>query len=101
MTQVSVGNANNIWGVNAYGQVFQYNPASNSWNEIPNATLNQVWVTFDGAVWGVNAYGPLFRWNTATQAFTFVGSGVTNAAAGNAAAVWATNPTAGTIFNWF
>jgi hypothetical protein len=100
LTQVSVGNANNIWGVNAYGQVFQYNPESPSWNEIPNATLSQVWVTFDGAVWGVNAYGQLFRWNAATQAFTFVGSGVTNAIAGNAAAVWATNPT-GALFSWF
>jgi hypothetical protein len=101
LTQLSVGSASNIWGVNYAGQVFEYNNGTQSWTQIPNAVLSEVRVTFDGGVWGVNRAGQLFRWNTSTEAFDFVGSGVTNVVAGNAAAIWATNTANGAVSNWF
>ncbi len=100
LSEVSVGNANNIWGVNAQGQVYQYNSGI-GYTNIPGVTLAEVWATYDGAVWGVNTQGSLYEYNSGTQKFTQVTGNVTQVLVGNDASVWATNATTGSVYSWF
>lgn len=62
---ISVGNANDVWGVNASNMVYRWSNQSKSWTRIPGS-LKQVSVGGDGAVWGVAPDGQIFRWTGET-----------------------------------
>ncbi|XXF75684.1 hypothetical protein P2318_21795 [Myxococcaceae bacterium GXIMD 01537] len=59
MTYVSVGNAKNIWALDAADQVFQW--SGTAWTKMPGA-LRNISVANDGSVWGLNAQGTVYRW---------------------------------------
>ena len=98
LSQISVGDVNNVWGVNELDQIYSYNNAAASWTLI-SGNLGNVWATFDGAVWGVNANGSLYKWNGSS--FGFVANGVSYVVSGNATNVWAVNATSGAVYAWF
>lgn len=99
--EISVGNANNVWGVNAGGQVYYYDNSTQSWMIVPGFNLQQVYASFDGSVWGLDGIGNLYQWNATTQSFSLVGLQFTNVSVGNAAAVWVINSFTGTVLSWF
>ena len=55
-------------GVDSAGNIFQFDPGSTSWTDIPGQ-LNLIEVGTDGSVWGVNAAG---------QTYTYTNGGWTN-----------------------
>jgi virginiamycin B lyase len=62
LTNVSVGSASKIWGVNSDKQIFKFRGA---WTLVPAAQsggLTQVSAASDGTVWGLNG-GKIFRLN--------------------------------------
>lgn len=67
LTQISVGNVDNIWGVNAEGRIWQWLNTTKKWTEPrPSARLKQIAATLDGTVWGVNAANDVWSWNGTT-----------------------------------
>jgi Tectonin domain len=60
LTQISVGNAGNIWGLDAAGKVYQLV------DSIPQpAAFAHLWhvsVGFDGTIWGLDDHEQIFRW---------------------------------------
>jgi len=56
-----------VWGINSSNQVFRFNPATNSFVQMPG-TLSQIAVGVNG-VWGLNAAGAVFEFNPVTQVF--------------------------------
>lgn len=55
---IAVGNAQNIWGLDAGDQIFKL--SGKSWQQVPGA-LHNIAVASDGTVWGVSAQGVIFR----------------------------------------
>ncbi|CAB4424458.1 unnamed protein product [Rhizophagus irregularis] len=60
LKQISVGDENNVWGVNSKDEVFYRR--NNIWVQAPG-NLSQVSVGADGTCWGVNANHEIFRWD--------------------------------------
>lgn len=58
LTQVSVGSAQYVMGVNASGNIWRW--TGNTWRQVPGA-LKWVSVARDGTAWGVNASQNIFR----------------------------------------
>jgi virginiamycin B lyase len=70
LTQISVGAANNVWGVNAAGQVFRFDTTTKLFDLMPG-TLVQVAVgggniyQYDD-IWGINSAGSIFTFHSGT-----------------------------------
>ncbi len=56
LSQISVANADNVWGVNAEGNVYSWHDEAYSWNQISGLSSQVVWVSVgnDGTVWAVD-----------------------------------------------
>ena len=60
--RIVVGSATRIWGVNATQNAFRFNPANESWDQLPG-TINQATMSADGEVWGLTNADELMRWD--------------------------------------
>jgi hypothetical protein len=59
MTFVAVGNAQNIWALDASDQIFKW--TGSTWEKKPGA-LRNIAVAGDGTVWGLNSQGMIYKW---------------------------------------
>jgi hypothetical protein len=98
LSEISVGNASNVWGVNAQNQIYQWN--GTSFVNVPGS-LDEVWATYDGGVWGSNSSSSAYQYNSTTKGCSFMGNNVRYVVLGNAANVWAVNATSGAVYAWF
>src|SRR6516162_2971111 len=62
LSQVSVGSASAVWGVDPTGAVYHFNPATNSFQKMPG-TLTEISAGSDGTVVGVDSSGNIQKWN--------------------------------------
>ena len=81
LAQIAVGGGSllqqdEVWGVNAAGQVFQYNLNLNEFDFVPGTSLNQIAVgegDMDNChpyeVWGIGSGGSLWRYNRCKSEF--------------------------------
>jgi virginiamycin B lyase len=91
MTQVSVGAGNDVWGVDASGNVYEYLAgASPTWNHIPGE-LNLVQVGANGDVWGINAAGSIYYYNFATPGWVQIPGALGTLSVGADGTVWGIN----------
>jgi virginiamycin B lyase len=62
LRQISVGNAQAVWGVSAGNEIWRFSPGTQGWEKMPGL-LVQISVSADGEVWGSSPNGLLYRWN--------------------------------------
>jgi len=64
LKQISVGNREHIWGVNAHDKIYKWNGTDHRWmQKTPNSSLRPISVGSDGEVWGINKEGCVYRWD--------------------------------------
>ena len=66
--------AENVWGINSYGNVYRFDTTINSWVFIPYANFGQISVAFDGTVWGMDGETNLYQYNATTERFDYEGT---------------------------
>jgi hypothetical protein len=93
-TQIAVGNAEQIWCVNANDKI--YRRTGSGWTLMPGAAVN-VSVAADGTAWVVNRAGNAYRW-TGTD-WIQVSASLTQVSVGSANLVWGVNAN-DQIFRW-
>ncbi|HBE81562.1 MAG TPA: hemopexin repeat-containing protein [Pyrinomonadaceae bacterium] len=86
LKQISVGNAENVWGVNAGGEIYRWN--GTTWIKVPGV-LKQVSVGSDGSVWGVNPGDEIFRWTGSS--WEKIPGGLNNISVADSGLVWGVN----------
>ncbi|MFT3922337.1 MAG: fibronectin type III domain-containing protein [Myxococcales bacterium] len=95
LKQISVGSADNVWGVNAGGNIYKWNRSTTKWSQMPGL-LGAVSVAADGTVWGLaQDYKSILRWN-GTAFVTFTGT-LNAISAGSASNVWGVTAS-GTVY---
>lgn len=65
LTQISVGQAGDIWGLNSdIGKIWKYN-GNNTWTLVAGtgAVTSQIAVGFDGTVWVLDPVGNVYKYN--------------------------------------
>ncbi len=66
LSNISVGNASEIWGIDTKGQVVKWDGEKETWNPLTsNRKLRFISAGDDGTVWGVDGQGKIFRLNRA------------------------------------
>ena len=85
LKQISVGNADSVWGVNSDDEIYRW--MGNSWMQVSGA-LKHVSVG-DDTVWGVNADDEIYRWNG--NGWDQVSGSLKQISVGNAGSVWGVN----------
>lgn len=93
LSQVSAGSANNIWGVNSAGNIFNF---TGTFNPIPGG-LSCVSAASDGTVWGVNSGGNIYRRDG--NSWTQIPGGLMQISVGSAKNVWGVN-SGGNIYQY-
>ena len=63
IAKVSVGSGANVLGLDALGNIYQWNAASQQWLQIPG-TLSSIAVGAGGTAWGINSSQQIFRLTT-------------------------------------
>lgn len=93
LSQISVGSADVIWGVNKDHAIFRF--VNGRWKSEPNGALMNISAAADGTVMGVNRDGNLFRFDgTAFPAFAPApGVKLAQVSVGSASDVWAVSTT--------
>jgi virginiamycin B lyase len=86
LKQISVGSAQNIWGVNNANQIFRR--VGDGWQRMPGA-LTQVSAAADGTVWGVTDAGNIYQWTG--SAWQHVPGQLKHISVGSAQHVWGVN----------
>ena len=82
-----------MWGLNAAGQIFTFNPFTQSWNQVPGS-LMQIAVGSANAVWGVSAQQQVYHFNPQTQGWDqILGVALTQITVGANGAVWGLDST--------
>jgi len=94
LTQIAVGNAQQIWGVNANDQIYRRTGAG--WTQMPGAAVN-VSAAADGTAWVVNRAGNIYQWTGAD--WRQVSGSLTQVSVGSANLVWGVNAN-DQIFRW-
>ena len=90
LTQISAGSGSSIWGINSAGDIYWFNPQTQTWNQIAGQ-LDQIAVASDGAVWGLNSAQQIYRFNPQTQAWDQIPGSLKQIAVGSAGTVWGIN----------
>jgi virginiamycin B lyase len=90
LTQIAVGSAGSVWGINSAGQVFTFNTVTQNWSLIPGQ-LGQIAVASDGAVWGINSAQEIYRFDPQIQSWDHIPGLLTQIAVGSAGVVWGIN----------
>lgn len=98
LKQVSVGDQNNIWGINSDDQIYRWN--GSDWTNItPGGRLNQISAASDGTVWGTNTAGQIYRWDGIDWINVTPGARLRQVSVGSATIIWGTN-LEGQIYRW-
>ncbi len=95
LTQISVGRANQIWGVNNKDQIFHWDGVK--WVSV-SGLLKHVSVGEDGVVWGVNTRGQIFE-RTPSGEWREIPGLARTISVGNARNIWVLNDK-DQIFRW-
>jgi phospholipase C len=90
LAQISTGAGANLWGVDASGNIFEYNPDSGTWNNIPGE-LNFLQVGADQSVWGINAAGSTYTYNRNAASWIQIPGQLRTLSVGSDGAVWGIN----------
>jgi N-acetylmuramoyl-L-alanine amidase len=94
LKQISVGNANHVWGVNGTNAIYRW--TGSAWIQV-DGTLKQVSIGNDGDVWGVTVNDDIYRrtGNTWIQ----ISGKLKQISVGNANNVWGVNDS-NAIYRW-
>lgn len=107
LTQVSAGSTNDVWGIDASGNVYTLQAGGVFQLASGGGLLTEISVAADGSVWGVNTASDLvsniFYWSG--NGWTELGDGwLTQVTAGRDGTVWGVNATvtapADDVFQW-
>jgi hypothetical protein len=98
LSQLSVGSDGTVWGLSSAGQIWMFNPETQTWLQAPGL-LTQVTVASNGVVWGLNAAGQIYRYDPATQSWDQIAGILSQLAVGADGDVWGIN-SAGQVFHF-
>ena len=98
LSQISLGADGAVWGLNAGGEIYQRNAATESWTYIPG-NLAHVFVGSSTAVWGINSGGQIYRWNSNAQTWDWIRGTLVQLSVGCDGDVWGLN-SAGSIYHF-
>jgi Tectonin domain/Pro-kumamolisin, activation domain len=90
LTQIAVGAAGAVWGLNATGEIFWFNPETQSWAQL-QGLLAQIAAGANGDVWGINAAQQIFRFNPETQSWELIPGLLARLSVGADGTVWGIN----------
>jgi len=93
LSQVSVGSDGTVWGINSAGQVYMFNPQTQTWQQAPGL-LTQVVVGSSGFVWALNAAGQIYRYDPTLQSWDQIPGALSQIAVGSDGDVWGINSSA-------
>jgi sugar lactone lactonase YvrE len=92
-SQVSVGSDGTVWGINSTGQVYMFNPQTQTWQPAPGL-FTQIAVGASGFVWALNAAGQIYRYDPALQGWDQIPGTLSQIAVGSDGDVWGINSSA-------
>ncbi len=98
LTNISVGSDGTVWGIGNLGQIWMYNPQSQTWLEAPGQ-LTQIAVGASGFVWGLNSAGNIYRYDPGTQNWDLIPGNLAKIAVGHDGDVWGIN-SAGQVWHF-
>jgi hypothetical protein len=90
LSQIEVGAAGVVWGINASGEIFWFNPEAQSWALMPGL-LAQIAVGANGDVWGLNSAQQIFRFNPQIQNWELIPGLLVQLSVGADGTVWGIN----------
>jgi len=93
LAQISVGSDGSIWGINGAGQIYMFNPQTQTWQAVKGA-LTQIAVGSSGYVWGLNAAGQIYRYDAVNQTWDQIPGILSQIAVGSDGDVWGINASA-------
>jgi len=96
LNNVCAQTAHNVWGVNCYHEVFQWN--GSSFQKIGGAALETVSVGVDGSVWGISPKQEIFRYN-GNHSWTQITGGLNFISVHSANSAWGVN-CYNEVFHW-
>ena len=104
LTEIAVGSATAVWGINTAGEVYQYNsPGLPPGFQQPDksARLQSISVGSATAVWGINTSGEVYQYIISAKQFQQPDKSARfrSIAVGSATAVWGIN-TAGEVYQY-
>ncbi|QRK06355.1 S8 family serine peptidase [Archangium violaceum] len=99
MKQVSVVNANTVWGLDNEGWLFQWNESAWNWDK-KVCCVAQISAGSDGVLWATNPADSLrvLKWNGTEWAYD-IPTGMTYVSVGSAAHIWALDGS-GNVYKW-
>lgn len=95
LRQVSVGSAQQVWGVNANNVLYRW--MGGGWAAPTSIPIKQVSVAADGTVWAISASNAILRWSG--DRFETMPGEATQVAVGSASNIWVVNA-GGTVYRW-
>lgn len=97
MKQVTIANANTVWGLGNDNTLYQY--TGSAWSP-KRCCVERISVGTDGELWATNPPDGLrvLRWDGTEWTFN-IPTGMTYVSVGSASVIWALNP-AGNVFQW-
>lgn len=90
MVQLSVGAGADVWGLDAAGDIYQYDANAGTWNNIPG-NLSSIQVGADGSVWGINSVGAPYTYNFSNNSWTYIPGQLSTIAVGKDGSAWGLN----------
>jgi sugar lactone lactonase YvrE len=98
LSQLSVGADGAVWGLNAGGQIYQRNAATQNWTYVPG-NLAHLFVGSSTAVWGINSGGQIYHWDANAQTWDWIRGTLVQLSVGCDGDVWGLN-SAGSIYHF-
>ncbi|ORX78977.1 hypothetical protein K493DRAFT_157866, partial [Basidiobolus meristosporus CBS 931.73] len=86
LKSIAVGNAENIWAITVYNQVYQYT-SQYGWKIVPRVRLNSITVGNDGAIWGTDSFMDVYRY-AGNGKFTTESGKLRSVHTGNSNNIW-------------
>ncbi len=90
LAQISVGAGGNVWALDTSGSIYQWDPSSRSWNNIPGQ-LNFIQLGADHSVWGINSAGLVFTYNFSNNTWANIPGALQTLSVGADGTVWGLN----------
>lgn len=90
LAQLSVGAGADVWGLDASGNIYQYDAGAGSWNNIPG-NLSSIQVGAEGSVWGINSGGGTYTYNFSDNSWTKIPGQLSSIAVGKDGSAWGIN----------
>lgn len=90
LVELSVGAGADVWGLDASGNIYQYEADVGTWNNIPG-NLSSIQVGADGSVWGLNSGGAIYTYNFFNNTWTHIPGQLSMLALGKDGSVWGVN----------